>query len=141
MAVRLLHRRWLPIVKNSEDSVIPLIHIDDAATATVAVFCRGPAGEVYNVVDDEPTSYGAVVRHLAATMGAPQPRTVPRWFVRLAAPYAAASWLGTRMHVSNVKPKQALQWQPRFPNYRAGIAEFWSGSRLESPTLSPKVAC
>jgi 2-alkyl-3-oxoalkanoate reductase len=127
---RLLCRRWLPVVKDSDDSVIPLIHIEDAAIATVAALCRGRAGEVYNIVDDEPVSFAAVVRHLAAAISAPQPRTVPRWFVRLVAPYAAASWLGTKMRVSNAKAKQELQWKPRFPNYRAGIAQFSRTDKL-----------
>ena len=124
ITAQLLRRRWLPVVKDSDDSVVPLIYIEDAATATVAALRHGRGGEVYNVVDDEPASFAEVVRHLAATIGAPQPRTVPSWFVRLVAPYAAASWLGTRVRVSNAKAKQELQWKPRFPNYRAGIAEF-----------------
>jgi nucleoside-diphosphate-sugar epimerase len=124
ITVRLLRRRWLPVVKDSDDSVIPLIYIEDAATATVAALCRGRAGEVYNIVDDEPASFATVVRYLASVIGVPQPRTVPRWFVRVVAPYAAASWLGTKMRVSNAKVKRELQWEPRFPNYRAGIAEF-----------------
>jgi len=124
ITARLLRHRWLPVVKDSDDSVIPLIHIEDAAAATVAALSCGHAGEVYNIVDDEPASFAAVVRHLATTIGAPQPRTVPRGFVRVVAPYAAASWLGTRMRVSNAKAKCELQWRPRFPNYRAGIAEF-----------------
>lgn len=126
----LLRRRWLSVVKDSDDSVIPLIYIEDAAIATVAALCRGRAGEVYNIVDDEPVSFAAVVRHLAATIGAPQPRTVPRWFVRLVAPYAAVSWLGTRMRVSNAKAERELQWKPCFPNYRAGIAEFSRTDKL-----------
>jgi nucleoside-diphosphate-sugar epimerase len=124
ITARLLRRRWLPVVKASDDSVIPLIHIEDAAAATVAALYRGRAGEVYNVVGDEPASIAEVVRHLGAAIGAPQPRTVPKWFVRLVAPYAAASWLGTKMRVSNGKAKRELQWEPRFPNYRAGLAEF-----------------
>src|SRR6516164_5470979 len=48
ITARLLRRRWLPVVKDSDDSVIPLIHIG----ATVAALCSGPAGEVYNIVDD-----------------------------------------------------------------------------------------
>lgn len=122
VTVRLLRRCWLPVVKNSENSVIPLIHIEDAATAVVAALERGPAGHVYNIADDEAASFANVVRYLASTIGAPEPRAVPKWIVRLVAPYAAIAWLGTRMRVSNAKAKQELQWRPRFPNYRAGIA-------------------
>jgi len=124
LTARLLRHRWLPVVEKSDDSVIPLIHIEDAATATVATLYHGRPGEVYNIVDDEPASFGSVLRHLAATIGAPEPRTVPKWFVQLIAPYAAASWLGTEMRVSNAKAKRELQWKPRFLNYRAGISEF-----------------
>jgi nucleoside-diphosphate-sugar epimerase len=121
---RLLRHRWLPVLKNSDDFVIPLIHIDDAAAAVVAALHAGKPGEVYNIVDDEPASFSRIVRDLASSIGVPQPRAVPKWFVRLVAPYAAAAWLGTKMQVSNTKAKRELQWKPHFPNYRSGIAEF-----------------
>jgi nucleoside-diphosphate-sugar epimerase len=124
ITARLLHRRWLPMVKNSDNFVIPLIHIEDAAAAMIAALYRGCAGEVYNIADDEPASFTNVVRRMASTVGAPQPRTVPRWFIRLVAPYATAAWLGTTMRVSNAKAKRQLQWKPRFPNYWTGIADF-----------------
>jgi len=123
VTARLLRRRWLPVVKSSDDSVIPLIHNEDAAAGVVAALYHGRAGEVYNIVDDEPVSFATVVRHLASTIGAPQPRTVPEGFVRLFAPYAAAAWLGSKMRVSNAKAERELQWKPRYPDYRAGIAE------------------
>ena len=124
ITARLLHRRWLPLVINSDNFAIPLIHIEDAAVAVVAALYHGCTGEVYNIVDDEPASFAALVRHLALMVGAPQPRIVPKWLVRLLAPYAAAAWLGTTMNVSNTKAKRELQWQLRFPNYLSGIAEF-----------------
>jgi len=101
-----------------------LIHIDDAAAAVVAALQACKPGEVYNIVDDEPASFSRIVRDLASSIGVPQPRTVPKWCVRLVAPYAAAAWLGTKLRVSNTKAKRELQWKPRFPNYRSGIAEF-----------------
>ena len=124
ITARLLRRRWLPLVKNSDNSVIPLIHIEDAAAAVGAALYRGCAGDVYNIVDDEPASFATLVRYLASMTGTPEPQTVPNWFVRLFAPYAAAAWLGTTMRVSNAKAKLELHWRPRFPNYRTGLAEF-----------------
>lgn len=44
-------RRW-PIVGNGE-GVWSLIHIDDAAAATIAAIEGGAPG-IYNIVDDEP---------------------------------------------------------------------------------------
>ncbi len=122
---RLVRRRWLPVATNAANSAIPLIHIEDAGSAVVAALYRGRSGEVYNIVDDEPARFADVVRYLASTMGAPPPRTVPRWFVQLVTPFAVAAMLDTRLRVSNAKAKQELQWTTRFPNYRAGIAEFW----------------
>ena len=90
----------------------------------MAALHRGCAGEVYNIVDDEPASFATVVRHFASVIGAPQPRTVPKRLVRLLGPYAAAAWLGTTMRVSNAKAKRELQWEPHYANYRAGIEEF-----------------
>jgi 2-alkyl-3-oxoalkanoate reductase len=124
ITLRLLRRRRLPVLKNGDDFVIPLIHIDDAAAAVVAALHAGKPGEVYNIVDDEPVSFSRIVRDLASAIGAPQPRAVPKWFVQMIAPYAAAAWLGTKMRVSNAKAKRGLQWKPRYPNYRSGIAEF-----------------
>jgi len=69
ITARLLRRRWLPVVKESDDSAIPLIHIEDAAAATVGALCHGRAGEAYNIVDDEAASFAEVVRHLASTIG------------------------------------------------------------------------
>lgn len=136
----LLRRRWLPVVKDAVNSAIPLIHIEDAGAAVISALYHGRGGEVYNIVDDEPAPFAEVIRSLASSIGAPRPRTIPRWLVQLVAPFAAAAWLGTRMHVSNVKAKQELQWRPRFPNYRAGIADFWSTSNnsKNAPRLSAR---
>ena len=123
------------ITGDSDSCVIPLIHIEDAAAAVVAALSRGRGGEVYNIVDDEPAAFAPIVRDLALTIGADTPRTLPKWLVRLFAPYAAAAWLGTSMRVSNVKAKQELQWKPRFSNYRVGVAEFCRSDNSERRLL------
>lgn len=89
----LLRRRWLPVIKRTNNSVIPLIHIEDAAAVVVAALNRGRAGHVYNVVDDEPASCADVARYLASSIAAPQPPTVPMSGLRIIAPYAATTWL------------------------------------------------
>jgi len=131
----LLRRGWLPVVSNAVNSAIPFIHIEDAGSAVISALYHGRGGEIYNIVDDEPVSFAEVTRFLASTLGAPLPRTIPNWLVQLLAPYAAVAWLGTRMSVSNGKAKQELQWTPRLPNYRAGIAEFWSTSDQQKDVL------
>src|SRR6185436_20877602 len=50
--ITMTRKRMLPIVGNGA-GMMSLIHITDAAAATVAAIERGAPG-VYNVVDDEP---------------------------------------------------------------------------------------
>ena len=69
---------------------------------------RGHPGGVYNIADDHPARFGDVVRELARRIAAPPPLSVPRWFVRLFAPFMEAAWIGTTLKVSNSKAKQEL---------------------------------
>ena len=81
-------RRMLPAIRGDR-SLLPCIHVDDAASATVAALERGPAGRTYDIVDDEPVSFSEIVRALAEAAGAPRPIAVPLWLPRLVAPYMA----------------------------------------------------
>jgi nucleoside-diphosphate-sugar epimerase len=58
---------------------------------------------------------------MAQALGAPPPRTVPRWLFRITAPYVASFAVDTSMRVSNVKATTELDWSPMFPTYRDGI--------------------
>lgn len=117
--VELLRRRRLPLLSGGH-AALSWIHLDDAAAATVAALERGQAGEAYNVVDDEPATWRDFLGLLAATAGAPAPRSMPRWVVGLAGPLAAA-FLSTTLRASNAKAKRDLGWTPTLPTYRVGI--------------------
>jgi nucleoside-diphosphate-sugar epimerase len=112
-----LTRRRLPVCKGG---VLGWVHHEDAAAATVAALEHGRAGQAYNVVDDLPASWQEVFTAMAAAFGAPPPRRVPRWLLRLAAPYVASFAADTSMRVSNVKAKRELGWRPAYPTYRDG---------------------
>ncbi|HKE74883.1 MAG TPA: NAD(P)-dependent oxidoreductase [Acidimicrobiales bacterium] len=114
-----LGRRGVPVARGG---LLAWVHHDDAADATVAALDRGQAGEAYNVVDDEPAAWRDVYTAMAAALGTPAPRRVPRWAFRLAAPYVATFALDTTMRVSNAKAAAELGWRPRFPTYRDGVA-------------------
>jgi nucleoside-diphosphate-sugar epimerase len=60
---------------------------------------------------------------------------VPRWLLRLIAPYIAMVMVDTRLRVSNAKAKTELGWQPRFRDYREGIAAMVSGSDEDAEVL------
>jgi nucleoside-diphosphate-sugar epimerase len=119
--VRLVRRRWLPVVRNDRGR-LPFIHLDDAVRATVAALDRAPAGSVYDIVDDRPVSMSEAVSEIAARVGARPPLAVPPWVPRLLTPYMAAM---VRMQVplSNAKAKAELGWTPRYPTIREGAEE------------------
>ena len=128
-------RRRLPVAKGG---VLGWLHHQDAAAATVAALERGRPGQAYNLVDDLPASWQEVFTAMAAALGAPPPRRVPRWLLRLAAPYAAAFLIDTSMRVSNAKAKAELGWRPAYPTYHDGIrAMAAAAARKEEPWPSP----
>ena len=44
------------------NGIVPWVHIDDVAKATADALDRGRGGQMYNVVDDRPQSFGDYVR-------------------------------------------------------------------------------
>jgi nucleoside-diphosphate-sugar epimerase len=118
--VRLIRERKFPIIGNG-DGMWSLIHIEDAAAATVAATERGTRG-IYNVVDDQPIPTKEFLPAAAEVLGAPKPRRVPRWLGRLAAGQAAVIWMTEVRGASNAKAKRELGWRPRYPTWRDGFA-------------------
>jgi nucleoside-diphosphate-sugar epimerase len=89
--------------------LISLVHVVDFARAVVAAAEAASAGNVYNIVDDEPVSYRRLFNHVAAQMGAaPPPPGGPRFLPSLGC--------------SNDRAKRELPWQPAFPSYLSGLA-------------------
>ncbi len=123
--LRMLRKRIFPVVRNGDGSK-SWVHISDAVSAIIAAMARGRSGEVYNIVDEEPVSFSDFLLFTAEVIGAPRPRSLPLWFLRLTAPYAAAS-LSTRLNVSNEKAKRELSWRLQFPSYQEGIKDLAAG--------------
>jgi nucleoside-diphosphate-sugar epimerase len=117
--VDLLRRGRLPLVDGGR-AVLSWIHHEDAATATVAALEHGRPGEAYNIVDDEPVAWRDFLGLLADMVGAPPPRSMPRWVVGLAAPYAAA-FLSAALRASNARARRKLGWTPALSTYREGL--------------------
>ncbi|MDA3649612.1 NAD(P)-dependent oxidoreductase [Saccharopolyspora indica] len=114
----LARKRQLPIPRPA--ATLHPIHIADAASATVAALERGRAGQAYNIVDDEPVDMGDYLAALAETAGAPPPRRVPGWLLRVT-PYLHSLLVGTRIGLDNSKAKRELAWTPEYPTYRDGL--------------------
>jgi nucleoside-diphosphate-sugar epimerase len=119
--VEAVRKRQLPIVGDGAGES-SLIHIADAAAATVVALERG-APDVYNVVDDDPAPASEWIPELAKAVGAKPPRRFPVW---LAKPLIgeAGVWLMTKAPgASNAKAKAELGWTPRYSSWRIGFSE------------------
>jgi nucleoside-diphosphate-sugar epimerase len=128
-----LQKRGVPV---SVGGLLGWVHHLDAAAATVAALEAGRAGHAYNILDDQPATWGELNTAMAAAVGAPPPRRLPRWLARVVAPYAARVAVDASMCVSNAKAKNELAWQPRFTTYREGIGAMVSDLCQEDPILS-----
>jgi nucleoside-diphosphate-sugar epimerase len=115
-----IRKRRFPIVGDG-GGVWSLVHIDDAAAATVAAVERGRPG-VYNIVDDEPAPVREWLPALASALDAKPPRRIPRWLARLAAGETATLMMTDVRGASNEKAKRELGWQLRYPSWRQGFA-------------------
>ena len=115
-----IRARKFPVV-GSGAGILSLIHVEDAADATVAAVERGRRG-IYNIVDDDPAPISQSLPGMAAAIGAKPPRHVPRWVGRLVAGEAAAVMMTELRGASNAKAKRELGWQPRYASWRDGFA-------------------
>jgi len=96
------------------------IHLDDAATATVAALERGSRG-IYDVVDDEPAPVSQWLPCLAEAVGAKPPLHIPTWMGRLAAGEVVARWMTEGRGSSNAKVRAQLEWRPAWSSWRDGF--------------------
>jgi len=117
----MLRKRAFPIIGDGA-GVWSFIHVDDAATATLAAMERGDAG-VYNVADDDPAPVAEWLPELARRLGAPAPRRVPVWLGRIAAGEVGVSLMTQIRGASNAKAKRDLAWTPLYASWREGFAD------------------
>jgi nucleoside-diphosphate-sugar epimerase len=114
-------RRRLPVVGRG-DGTFSFVHVEDAASATVAAVERGAPG-AYNVVDDEPAPMREWVPAFCEAVGAKKPRRVPAWLARIVAGPAAAATATQMRGASNAKAKRELGWAPRHASWRQGFRD------------------
>jgi nucleoside-diphosphate-sugar epimerase len=116
-----LRRRRFPIV-GAGSGVWSFVHIDDAATATVAAVERGAPG-IYQVVDDDPAPVSEWLPALAAAAGARPPRRVPVWLARLLGGEHGVVLMNEARGASNAKARRELGWRPAWPSWRQGFRD------------------
>jgi nucleoside-diphosphate-sugar epimerase len=116
--VEMIRKRRMPIAGDG-GAIWSLIHIDDAASATVAALAAGRG--VYNIVDDDPATAAEILTTMADAVGAKAPRRVPVWLARLAAGDVGVAFLTQIRGASNAKAKRELGWQPHWSSWREGF--------------------
>jgi nucleoside-diphosphate-sugar epimerase len=114
-------RRRAPIVGKGTGT-FSFIHVEDAASATLAAAERGAPG-IYNIADDEPAPMREWMPVYAEALGAKPPRRVPAWLARLAAGPALAEAAVKMRGASNAKAKRELGWRPAHPSWRQGFRD------------------
>ena len=117
--IEAVRKRRFPVV-GSGAGVWSFVHVDDAATATLAAIERGAPG-IYNVVDDDPALAREWLPALAAAAGAKPPRRVPRWLGRIAAGEAIVAMMTDFPGASNAKARRELGWTPQYLSWRQGF--------------------
>ena len=115
-----VRRRRLPVIGKGI-GLYSFVHVDDAASATIAAVERGAPG-VYNVVDDEPAPQREWLPRYADAIGAKKPLRVPVWIARLAMG-KIATMADVQAGASNAKAKRELGWEPRWQSWREGFRE------------------
>jgi len=113
-----VRQRKFPIVGDGA-GIFSFLHIDDAATATVAALTNGEG--VYNIVDDDPAAARDWIPYLASTIGAKPPRHAPVWLAKLIAGAVPVAILTAGRGGSNAKAKDELGWRPRYATWRDGF--------------------
>jgi nucleoside-diphosphate-sugar epimerase len=114
-----VRKRQFPIVGRGA-GVFSFVHIDDAASATMAAIERGKRG-IYHITDDEPAPASEWLPGLASALGAKPPRHVPKWIGRLAAGPAAVIMMTEARGASNAKARRELGWEPKYSSWREGF--------------------
>ena len=121
--IDLVRKRRLPVVRGDVGQ-LPLIHVDDAVSATVRALHLAPAGRTYDIVDDQAVSLSEIVEALAEYTGSAKPFRMPAWLSRLVAPHMARM-TSIRMPLSNERAKAELGWRPKYSTMREGLAQMF----------------
>jgi 2-alkyl-3-oxoalkanoate reductase len=121
--IELVRKRRLPVVRGDAGR-LPVIHVDDAVSATERALDAAPPGATYDIVDDRAVSFSEIVDAIAEYTGSPTPLRVPGWLPRLVAPYVARMTT-IRMPLSNASARADLGWRPKYATMRDGLAQMF----------------
>lgn len=117
----MVQRRRVPVVGGGQ-GVWSFLHLEDAASATVAAVEGGPgATGLFQVADDDPAPVAEWLPALAAAVGAKPPRHVPAWLVRPVLGEFGVAMMTEVRGVSNARARAVLGWAPAYASWRDGF--------------------
>jgi nucleoside-diphosphate-sugar epimerase len=109
-AANMVMRQQNAVVGKGE-GVSSFVHINDAASATVALLEAEPG--VYNLVDDDPSPQAVWLPAFAKFVGAPAPPHKSEAEVTAIAGEDAVYYATKLSGASNAKARRVLGWKPR----------------------------
>ncbi|MEX0993260.1 MAG: NAD(P)-dependent oxidoreductase [Solirubrobacterales bacterium] len=98
-----------------------VVHVDDVATAISDAVERAPAGSLYHVVDDSPTTFYDFIALTARELGVGSPRRIPAWLARLGAGSDPVAAVVRSARSSNAHIKEELGWRPSYESCEQGV--------------------
>ena len=125
------HRIDLP------EQVFSRVHVDDIVSAACAAIASNASG-AWNIADDLPAPQNAVIEEACALLNVPPPALLTLEAAGLSP--AARAFYGENRRVANGKAKRLLGWQPRFPDYRAGLRALIAKTSPISTSTPPAIA-
>ena len=118
--IALARRRLLPTIRGDR-GLLPFIHLDDAASATVAALDRAPRRQHLRHRRRRAVSLSDMVPAIAESVGAPRPIAVRRGCRGCLAVHGAHDWR-FGLPLSNAKARAELGWRPAYPTIRDGLS-------------------
>jgi nucleoside-diphosphate-sugar epimerase len=101
------------------DQVFSRVHVEDLARGVLAGLDAPPGA--YNLADDLPASQNAVIEEACRLLGMVPPPLQSLEEAGLSS--QARGFYAENRRVANGKARRVLGWEPRFPDYRAGLRD------------------
>ncbi|PTX75740.1 SDR family oxidoreductase [Sulfitobacter mediterraneus] len=104
-----------------EGQVFSRIHVEDIAQALELSIRSPQPGSIYNLCDDDPAPPQDVIGFAATLLDVPLPPAMD--FETAEMTPMARSFYAESKKVRNNRIKEALGWQPQYPDYRSGLTD------------------
>lgn len=131
--VQRMLRRGLPILHPDPNKMANWLREDDLAAAVLAAVEKQPAGKLYNIVGNTPTSLHGFLAHFAQELGLSLPPKMPAFAVRNVYGQTHLALVNTDVALSNAAAKTDLDWSPAHADLNASLDDVLLTWRATQP--------